>query len=431
MSEEKLIRGIGRWDLVAVVINSVIGAGIFGLPSAVAKLIGTYSIIAFAVCSLLIVLFALCFAEVSSRFRSTGGGYLYARRAFGAFVGFEAGWLFWISRLTAFAANCNLMIGYLGYFYEPISTGPARVLVIGIVILALTYINIAGVRDSVKLTNVLTVGKLSPLILFMFIGFFFIEPANFSLGAFPEADVFGKAVVVLIYAFVGFEVAVIPAGEVKDPRRNVPFSLMTAVGIIVAIYIIVQIVAIGTLPDLANSSRPLADAALRFVGPWGAGVVVFGAVVSILGNLNVIVLSSSRLLYAMSEHSDIPRFLSATHAVHRTPYAALGFSATLIFLLTVFSTFITALTISTVSRLCVYLLTFAALPVFRKKPELADTDGFEIPGGNAVAVLSILLGLGLFYFVNTSELVQVTAAGVVGAVFYFSYRAARRKSSKT
>lgn len=421
-NNEKLFRGIGRWDLIAIVINTVIGAGIFGLPSVVAKLIGSYSILAFFACSILIALFALCFAEVSSRFRSTGGSYLYAKRAFGDFVGFEAGWLFWITRLTAYAANSNLLVGYLSYFYDPLATGTYRVAILSLLAVGLTYINISGVRESVTTTNILTIGKLTPLLLFVVIGSFYIEPANFSFGAFPETDALGKSVLVLIYAFVGFESAVIPAGEIKDPRRNAPFSLMTAIGIIVAVYILVQVVAMGTLPELAASNRPLADAALRFVGPFGAGVIVVGAGISILGNLNVGFLAASRLLYAMSMQKTLPAVLARTHETHKTPHIAVGVTGVILVCLSYFSTFITALTISTVSRLTVYVLTFASLPLFRSRPELGDSEGYKIPFGSAVSVLSIALILVLFYFVTLAEFLQVAGAAAVGAAIYFGYR---------
>ncbi|HUF03986.1 MAG TPA: APC family permease [Aridibacter sp.] len=421
MREEKLVRGIGRWDLIAITINTVVGAGIFGLPSEVARLIGSYSIFAFLVCSLLIALFTLCFAEVSSRFRTTGGSYLYARRAFGSFVGFETGWLFWITRLTAFAANCNLLVSYSGFFYEPLSEGPARIAIIALVVLSLTWVNLIGVKQTVLATNVLTVGKLSPLLLFVFAGLFFIEPVNFSLGDAPELSVFANAMLVLIYAFVGFESAVIPAGELKDPERNAPFGLLTAIGMIVALYILIQVVAVGTLPELAGSKRPLADSAQMFLGTWGAGLIVIGAIVSILGNLNVGILSASRLLFAISEQKDIPYFISATHERWRTPYVSLISTSSLIFILSIFSTFVSALTISTVTRLLVYTLTFAALPVFRRREHLTDSKGFEIPGGTAIALISIVLILGLFYFVKVFDFVQVGIAVVAGAAIYFGY----------
>lgn len=158
-----LIRGIRRWDLVAVAINGIIGAGIFGLPSKVFALIGPYSLIAFIVCALVVTLIVLCFAEVSSRFSETGGPYLYAREAFGSVVGFEVGWLVWLARLTAFAANCNLLIQYLGYFWPGIIAGWPRATVIIAIVVALTVVNVIGVRDAALFSDVFSIGKLIPI----------------------------------------------------------------------------------------------------------------------------------------------------------------------------------------------------------------------------------------------------------------------------
>src|SRR5207302_7417315 len=152
-SPEGLLRGIRKWDLVAVAINAVIGAGIFGLPSKVFALIGSYSLIAFVVCALVVTLIVLCFAEVGSRFDETGGPYLYAREAFGSAVAFEVGWLIWLARLTAFAANCNLMISYLTLFWPAANTGVTRALIISGVVIALTALNVLGVRQAAIASN--------------------------------------------------------------------------------------------------------------------------------------------------------------------------------------------------------------------------------------------------------------------------------------
>src|SRR5262245_61705304 len=184
-----LIRGIRRWDLVAVAINGIIGAGIFGLPSKVFALIGPYSLIAFVVCALVVTLIILCFAEVSSRFSGTGGPYLYARTAFGPLAGFEVGWLLWLARLTAYAANLNLLVGYLSFFWpqvgDPFWQASAsfaghlfvfklsgRTLVITLVTCALAVLNFVGVRDAARFSNISTIAKLTPILLFIVVGLF-------------------------------------------------------------------------------------------------------------------------------------------------------------------------------------------------------------------------------------------------------------------
>src|SRR4029078_4034238 len=135
--EADLVRGIRRWDLVALCINGIIGAGIFGLPSKVYALIGSYSLIAFVACALVVALIILCFAEVSSRFEETGGPYLYAREAFQPAVAFEIGCLIWLARVTAFAANCNLLVSYLSYFWLPATSPFCRASIIILVVTVL------------------------------------------------------------------------------------------------------------------------------------------------------------------------------------------------------------------------------------------------------------------------------------------------------
>ena len=188
-SEADLVRGIRRWDLVAITINGIIGAGIFGLPSKVYSLIGTYSLIAFVACALVVALIILCFAEVSSRFDETGGPYLYAREAFQPAVAFEIGWLIWLARITAFAANCNLLINYLSFFWVPATNPIWRATIIVFVVIVLAVINLLGIRQAAIVSNVFTVGKLVPIILFIAAGLFFVNPTSYAFGPAPTIDV--------------------------------------------------------------------------------------------------------------------------------------------------------------------------------------------------------------------------------------------------
>src|SRR6266581_2039102 len=270
VSNEGLVRGIRRWDLVAIAVNGIIGAGIFGLPARVFALIGPYSLIAFVVCAIVVTMIILCFAEVGSRFDETGGPYLYAREAFGPTVAFEVGWLIWLARLTAFAANCNLMVSYLSFFWAPANTGMIRAAIIFAVVLALTALNVLGVRQAAIASNIFTIGKLVPMLIFIAFGLFFLNPHAFALGARPSTGAFSQSVLLLLYAFTGFEMAVIPAGEIRNPQKDLPRALLIAMAVIATTYILIQIVCIGTLPELARSTRPLADAGQRFMGTAGA-----------------------------------------------------------------------------------------------------------------------------------------------------------------
>lgn len=426
MTEEKLERGIGRWDLTALVINCIIGAGIFGLPSKAFALAGSYSLLVCVACALIILMIVLCYAEVASRFDKTGGPYLYAREAFGPLVGFETAWLYFIVRVSTFAANCNLMVTYLGVFWPGAAGQAARLVVISIVVVLLLSINLIGVRQSATATNIFTVGKLVPLIGFAVVGFFFIDTSNFNFETVPEYPALTSAILLLIYAFFGFENAVIPAGEVKEPQRNIPIALLVGIAVVIAVYVSIQAVAIGTLPDLANSERPLADAAAVFIGPLGAAFIAVGAILSIVGNLNVSLLGTSRILFALGEERDLPGFLAATHKNFRTPYISLLISAFVILLLTIWSSFLSALALATITRLIVYFTTCASLPVFRRRNEMPKAP-FSAPFGIIAAVLS--LGLIVWLLTNVDfakEGLPIVIAAVIGFVIYVVYRVYRK-----
>ncbi|HRJ88179.1 MAG TPA: APC family permease [Pyrinomonadaceae bacterium] len=419
MNEQKLIRGIGRWDLTAIFINTIIGAGIFGLPAKVHALIGTWSLVAFFACAMIISFIVVCYAEVASRFSATGGPYLYAREAFGPVVGFEVGWLYWIVRVTTFAANCNLLITYFGFFVPQASQGTFRVASISVVVLTIFVVNLIGVKQSAMMTNIFTAGKLIPLFVFVAVGIFFIQPENFTFDTVPEYGAFSSAVLLLIYAFVGFEVGVVMGGETKDPQRNTPIALFVALGVVAVLYILIQVVSIGTLSGLAQSERPLADAGAIFLGTYGAAFITVGALVSILGNLNVGLLGSTRLLFAMSENGDLPSTLSRTHESFKTPWVSILLTSVVILILTIFSTFLTALAIATITRLLVYATTCLALPVFRRRGDAPEAR-FSAPFGVLAAILSIGLIVWLLTRVDfAKEGIPILIAIVIGLIIYF------------
>ena len=429
MTEEKLVRGLGRWDLTAVAINTIIGTGIFILPAGVYGLIGSFSLLAFVACAVIVGLIVLCFSEVSSRFQLTGGMYLYAREAFGPEIGFEVGWLYWIVRVATFAANCNAMLAYLGFFFGGVNEGFVRVLIISTVVIGITVVNLLGVRETAIVTNVFTVGKIVPLLIFAAVGIFFIEPGNFNFTNVPTSDAFAAAVLMLMYAYMGFEAAVIPAGETKDPQKSVPFALLMALGFCAILFLIVQLVAIGTLPSLAGSKTPLADSAGQFMGSFGAGFIAVGALISVLGNLNGGFLSSSRIPFAMAIQNEIPQVFSKTHKKYRTPHVAIILTGITVLTLTIFTTFLTAVTIAAITRLLVYATTCLALPVFRQRSDI-PAPKFSAPLGVLAAVLS--LGLIAWLLANVDfkkEGLPILIAVVIGLVIHFAYRLFRKNTT--
>jgi amino acid transporter len=420
-TDRGLLRGIRRWDLVAVTINGVIGAGIFGLPAKVFALIGSYSLIAFVACALVVTLIVLCFAEVGSRFDETGGPYLYAREAFGPTVAFEVGWLIWLARLTAFAANCNLMVSYLAFFWAPANSTVPRALIITGIVLSLTALNVFGVRQAAIASNVFTIGKLIPMLVFITAGLFFLNPHAFALNARPSTGAFSQSVLLLIYAFTGFEMAAIPAGEIRNPQKHLPRALLISIAVVACIYILIQVVCIGTLPELAGSQKPLADAAQRFMGTSGAAIISAGAIISIAGNLNIVLLSGSRVPFAIAEQQQLPAIFATIHRRFFTPHIAIVVTAGVMLLLTLRSSFVAALTISAIARLVTYAVTCAALPVLRRRSG-APVAMFKVRGGSIIAVAALILAVWLLANSTIREAITSLIAAAVGMAIYSVYR---------
>lgn len=429
VTKSGLVRGIRRWDLVAFAVNCIIGAGIFGLPANIYALAGTYSLLGFLACAVVVTLIIVCFAEVGSRFSITGGPYLYAREAFGSVTAFQIGWLMWLARLTAFAAICNLLVSYVSFFIPVVAMGTWRTVVIIAVVLGLTTINLIGVRQSAVANNLFTIGKLTPLLLFILVGLFFLDSSRFTVEAAPSFGNFSTAVLQLVFAFSGFEMVVIPAGEVRDPRRNVAFAMLAAIGIVAVVYILVQVVCIGTLPELATSSRPLADASARFFGPAGASIISAGALVSVTGTLNAIMLAGPRLPFAMAEHGQIPKIFARTHKRFHTPYVAILVSAAVALTMTLTGTFVYALTISVVIRLITYAVTCLSLPVLRRR-ESEHPAHFKAPGGTVVSILAVLMCVWLISSSSWREAGDVGIALALGMILFLAYLPFRRNAAR-
>ncbi len=235
-SQTGLVRAIGKWDLTGLTMNIIIGAGIFGLPAKIYGLAKGWSIVAYVVCAGLVALITLCFAEVGSRFSETGGPYLYGRVAFGPLIGFEVGWLLWLARVTALAALCNLFLTYLSLFWPGCALGWTRTVAITVVVTVLTTINVIGVREAAFVNNLFIISKLTPLLLFVTVGLFFVGRSAVVPVSMPAFKDFSTAVLLLVFAFSGVEMAVIPAGEFRDPQRNIAFALLTATFLVAVLY---------------------------------------------------------------------------------------------------------------------------------------------------------------------------------------------------
>ena len=337
------------------------------------------------------------FAEVASRFTRAGGTYLYARVAFGRFAGIEMAWLTYLVRLTAAATNANLFIIYLAEFWpratEPV---PARVL-LALVLLPLAVANYRGVRGGVTTSSTFAAAKLVPLAVFVVAGLFMIFAGSAVQASSPavraDAGTWLEAILLLVFAYGGFESALLPLGEAKDPRRDAPLALFAALGLCALLYTLVQVVVIAALADPAASPRPLAAAAQVFLGPLGAWLMAAGALVSVYGYLAAAMLNVPRLTYAMAAEGDLPPKLGAVHPRFRTPHVSVVLFATVVWTFAAVGDFLQNLTLSAVSRLLTYGGVCLALIVLRRQEKVGvagvDPAWFRVPAGLIVAVLGL------------------------------------------
>ena len=415
-----LKRALGRWDLTAIGVNQVIGGAIFLVPSQVAAQIGAWSPIGFVLMGIATLAVALCFAEVGSRFDRTGGPYVYTRAAFGPFVAFEVGWMQWFTRA---ASQASVMAGIavaLGYYWPAATVGWPRAAVLIGITSALAWVNVRGIRQSAWVVNALTIGKLLPLALFIGVGLFYIEPSRLTMLPPISLNQVSTAALLLIFIFGGFDVVGTPAGEAVDPRRDVPFALVTTIIAVMTIMTLAQIVAQGVLPDLAPHATPIADAAAVFLGSAGALIVGAGSVVSMTGNNAGQVLSGSRMLFALAEHGELPAFFARIHPRFRTPSNAVIFTSVIAVLLALSGSWAKLAVVSAVARLVTYAGVSAATlrlraPAFAERVPSAT---FVAPLGPIVPMVAIAMSLGVAAGATREQLIGGLAALAVGAAMY-------------
>ena len=392
-----LRRALGRWDLTAIGINQVIGGAIFLMPSQVAAQIGGWSPIAFVLMGLASLTVALCFAEVGSRFEGTGGPYLYTRAAFGRFAAFEVGWMQWFTRASSQASVMAGIAVALGYYWPAATAGWPRAIVLTAITSALAWVNVRGIRQSAWVVNALTIGKLVPLMVFIIAGLAFIDPSHLTPLPPLTRNQASTAALLLIFVYGGFDVVPVPAGEALDPRRHVPFALVTTILAVMTIMTLAQIVAQGVLPDLAAHSTPIADAAAVFLGSAGALLVGIGSVLSMTGNNAGQVLSGSRMLFALAEHGELPAFFGRIHPRFRTPANAVLFTSAVALLLGLSGSFAAIAVVSALARLVTYTGACAATLRLRS-PQFAATvkpATFVAPLGPVVPIVAIVVSLAV------------------------------------
>jgi len=410
-----LVRTIGRWSLVALIINTMIGASIFGLPALIAARLGRLSPIGFLVAFAGIAVIAACMAEVASQFTQTGGPYLYARAAFGRLLAIQNGWLTWLTRIAAVSAVANLFITYLSEFFPSVTAPIARAIVLIALIGLLAFVNYRGVTGGNQLSNFFTVTKVTLLAFFIIAGLaalalrpeIRVHPA--AVPATPS-DWF-EAILLMVYSYGGFEAALIASGETRDARKDIPFALFTAIAGTTLLYIAVQYLVIHTIPNAGASAAPVVDSARRFVPHWAVRVVAVGTLVSAYGYLSANMLHTPRVTFAMGERGDFPAFFGRIHPVFRTPHFSIVIFAALLLAFSILGDFRWNAMLSSVARMFVYGSVAAALPVLRKKqPQSAS---FRLPSGVAFSALALLFTAVLITRMRRGEFIVILATATL------------------
>lgn len=403
-----LLRVMGRRDLTAAVINAVIGSGVFALPSAVAALTGAWSPAAVFLAGLGMFPIVLCVAELGSRFDAAGGPYLYAREAFGPAVGFHIGWLLVCTRILSAAAVLNVLAAYLATLAPWVGTSAGRAVAMTATVALVTAINIRGVRQAAWTVNLFAVAKLLPLALLIVLGAVQLRRDVLATQRVAAPDWAG-AVLLIVFAYSGFEVAVVAAAEMRRPRDDTPFAVVAGMAVVTAVYALTQLAVVGVLPQAALSKVPVGDALGATLGAGGAAVGGAAAVISTYGGLMAFALLLPRVLFSMAERGELPRALGRVHPVFRTPHVAVVACSLAALGLGLAGTFTGAATLSATGRLVVYVVTCPALVALRRRR--GPPAGFVLPAGTTFAVLGVAFSGWLLSTRSLWSVGMIVAAG--------------------
>jgi APA family basic amino acid/polyamine antiporter len=419
-----LRKEISQLGFGAIALNGTIGAGIFALPAIAVARAGLFSPWIYVACGALIMAIVFVFARVASYFQNTGGPVIYATEAFGPFVGFQTGWLLTLSRAAAFAANSHLLVTYAGWFWPALADSAWHTGAVGLVCVVLTAINVIGIRQGMLAIFALTVLKLLPLVLLVILGISQTNPEIFTSAEVPPLDSMGETMLIIFYAFVGFESAVVPAGEGRNARRDIPLALVRTIMAITIFYFLIQVVTLSILPGAGESKTPLADVAEILMGATGAAILTMGAVFSISGNNLASMLSAPRMLYAMGHLGSLPSWFGQVHPRFQTPANSIYMYAGLAIVLALSGKFVWLAAMSTVVRLMVYVLSIGTLPVLQRK--LGGYEGqFRLHGGMFIPILALVVSLWLMTHASLKSWLATGIFMLLGSVLY---AATRRRS---
>lgn len=418
MAGSPLLRSLGLWQAIGLGINAVVGSGIFLLPGRLAAPLGPAGLAALVLAGLFAAVIVLCFAEVASRFEQTGGAYTYARAAFGPLIGFETGWMACLTALVAWAAMLNGLVEATSYFLPAAATPLGRnVLVLGVLSL-LGFANLRGAATGAAMSNLAIVPKLATLAGFIVAGAGFVEPARFVPFAPKGWGELGPTVLLAVYAYVGFENLVVPAGEMKDPQRTLPRAILISMAVILTLYLGVETVTVGTLNTNGVIQNAVALAAESFLGPVGGRIIGAGVVASVFGVVAASAVILPRRFYAMAEERELPAALARVHPRWRTPWVAILVTYVITAALAMTGSFTQLALIAVVGRVVQYATTCLTLIALRRREHLAAPATFRLPFGTAFALLGVGASILLLANATGPQLLAGLAAMASGLPVY-------------
>ena len=409
-------------------LNAVIGAGIFALPATVAARAGLMSPWLFLIIGTLVITIVLTFAELASYFSESRGLVRYPNTASGPLGGFGTGWIYFISRVSAFAANSTVLALYLGTVWPWVATGIGRTVLITALCVALTYANYTGVKDGVRTLAVFTFMKLTPIALLLIVGLQHVSADTFFPSEFPVIEDLGGTVLLLIYAFVGFESTSIVSGESKNPRQSVPKAMVNTLIGIGILYFLIVLVYVSVLPNAGEEGTSLITVGEVLFGPIGLIAITLAAVFSIGGNLAAIMLAVPRLTYAMAEHNLLPKWFGVINKKHSTPGNSIIFLGALALVLALTGSFVQLAIASSLTRLISYILCIAALPTIRRQAdEEVRAQAYRLKGGYSIPAIAMVVCVWIAAQSKPETWIFTGKLLLIGLVFYVIARVAKKR----
>jgi APA family basic amino acid/polyamine antiporter len=411
------IRSIGRWTMAALFINSTIGGSVFALPGELNRLLGRASPLAMVFAAVAVGIIMGCIAEVASQFTEPGGAYLYTRTAFGRFVGLQIAWFCLLAPLGAVAVCANLFLTYLMTFVPGTLNVWEHGFAIALLIAIPAALNYRGVRSGANFSTIMTLAKLSPLALLIVVGLTRyanqLPMIHASEIASPGLSNWVRAVALLFFTFSGGEDSLIPTGEIKEPRKTIPFAVGTGLIGCAAIYLLLQFVIVATVGPSATGARSVVDAASLLFGTGGATLISIGIMVSTYGFISGVMLNTPRLVYSLAAEGDLPGNFARIHPRFHTPAMAIVVCAFAGWILAVSGTFIFVLAISAGATMVYYSGMCASLLRLRKLHPHANA--FRIPFGPVLSIVGVAISLGMMMGLKPRELLLMCITALIAA----------------